>query len=209
MSPVKEQLAKILWIGGSPCSGKSTIADWLAKRHGLTVYRCDDAYYQHANLITPERQPTFFRLAHASCDQLWMRPIEQQVSEELELYRGEFPLILADLKAMPAGSPIVAEGAALLPELLAGINIESRRAVWVVPTEPFQRDHYVNRAWRHDVLERCTDKERAWQNWMARDAGFATSVAHDTRTRKYRILTVDGTRTIGDMAHSIETHFGL
>ncbi len=178
---MNDQLANILWLGGSPCFGKSTIADQLADRHGLRVYHCDDAYFHHLNPITPERQSLFFRLAHASCDQLWLRPIARQISEAVELYREEFPLILADLIAMPAGCPVVAEGAALLPELLAGINIGPKRAVWVVPTEPFQRDQYASRAWRHDILERCTDQERAWQNWMARDAAFATLVARDAR----------------------------
>lgn len=31
-------LAQIIWIGGSPCAGKSTLAATLARRYGLTHY---------------------------------------------------------------------------------------------------------------------------------------------------------------------------
>lgn len=60
----------VYWIGGSPCAGKSTIADTLSASFGLTVYRCDDAYVPHQALITPERQPIFSRLAAATCDEV-------------------------------------------------------------------------------------------------------------------------------------------
>lgn len=41
------RLARVLWIGGSPCSGRSTMADRLAAAFGLGVFRCDDAYERH------------------------------------------------------------------------------------------------------------------------------------------------------------------
>lgn len=37
----------IYWIGGSPCSGKSTIAEILAEKHDFTVFKCDDFMYKH------------------------------------------------------------------------------------------------------------------------------------------------------------------
>jgi cytidylate kinase len=40
-------------IGGSPCSGKSTIADRLAATYGMQVYRCDDAFFRHQMSIDP------------------------------------------------------------------------------------------------------------------------------------------------------------
>ncbi len=204
-----QALPNVYWIGGSPCSGKSTIADRLAAKHGGRVYRCDEAYYRHLASITPDEHPVFSRLAHASCDDLWMRPTPQQVGDEIALYREEFPLILADLAALPSTQAVIAEGAALLPELLDRLGVLPRRAVWIVPTERFQREHYARRAWRHDVLASCTDKERAWRNWMERDAGFARVVAREARQRGNRVLTVDGARSVDDTARAVGAWFGL
>jgi 2-phosphoglycerate kinase len=199
----------VCWIGGSPCSGKSSIAANLAATHGMRVYDCDEAYERHRPLVTPRQQPVFHRLAHATCDDLWMRPIDRQVEEEIALYREQFPLILADVASMPTSQPVIAEGAALLPELVDGLSVRRNRAIWIVPTEAFQRAHYAKRAWRHDVLATCADQDQAWHNWMERDAGFARRVAREAKQRGFRLLVVDGTRSLAENCRTVEAWFGL
>jgi hypothetical protein len=200
----------VYWIGGSPCSGKSSVADAIAARHCLGQYNCDEAYERHRTMTTADRFPVFYRLHVASAEDLWvLRSVEQQVAEEIQLYREEFPLILEDLEALFADGQMVAEGAALLPELIAGLGVHCERAVWIVPTEAFQREHYARRAWRHDVVKDCSDPDRAWENWMARDAGFALAVAEQARSLGFKVLTTDGTRSIDDAVRLVEAHFGL
>jgi hypothetical protein len=205
---VSETLAA-WWIGGSPCAGKSSIVDRLALRHGLRVYRCDDAYDEHLRRFTPEGHPVATRLIALSCDELWLRPVPTQIAEEFAFYREEFSLIRDDLRAMPPGRPIIAEGTALLPDCLDRLGVEPDRAIWIVPAEPFQRRHYAERDWRHEILEDCTERERAWEHWMARDAGFAQEVADEARRRGFRVLTVDGSRSLGEMTKIVARHFGL
>lgn len=206
---VGDLLARTFWIGGSPCAGKSTIADLLAAAHGLRVYRCDDAYFQHQAVVTPEAQPVFSRIAGASCDELWMRPVNRQIEDELALYREEFPLILADLVGPMEDGPVLVEGAALLPHLLERIGVDRRRAIWIVPTEAFQRRRYAERAWRHDVLASCSNPARAWENWMARDAGFGAAVARSAAGRNRAVLVVDGGRSVAENTRAVEAWFGL
>jgi hypothetical protein len=140
-------LPNVIWIGGSPCAGKSAIADALAKQYGFSVYRCDDAFTRHAEQVVPERQPVWARLNGLTCDGLWMRPVEEQVTEEIAFYQEEFPMILNDLARLPAGQTVIAEGAALLPELLDAFVAGPRRAVWIVPAAEFQLTHYARRDW--------------------------------------------------------------
>jgi hypothetical protein len=201
--------SNVYWIGGSPCSGKSSIADNLAAKHGLAVYRCDEAFYRHQKLVTPEAQPVFSRLARASCDGLWMRPVPLQVTEEVALYHEEFPLILDDLADLSEIRPVIAERSALLPDLIGRLGVRRRRLIWIVPTAEFQRTHYSLRAWRHDVLTDCTDKEQAWHNWMERDAGFARVAAGQAGELDYRVLTVDGGDSIEDNTRAVEAWFGF
>jgi hypothetical protein len=199
----------IYWIGGSPCSGKSTITDALANRFKLQDYRCDDAYYQHQHLVTVVHQPIFTRLSRASCDEIWLRPVPQQIEEERALYQEEFPFVLDDLNALARTGPVIAEGAALLPDVLDAIGVAPERSIWIVPTEGFQRSHYALREWRHDVVATCSDPELAWENWMARDVGFATAVAANARRLRRRILVVDGTRSIEETIDDVAQWFGL
>src|SRR5437764_181403 len=126
---VTQDLDHVYWIGGSPCAGKSSIADALVESYGYELYRCDEAYFKHTTKITPEQQPMFHRLIHLSSDDLWMRPIAQQIREEIILYHEEFPLILEDLLSRPRIKPILAEGAALLPECVHPLLLHPRQAL--------------------------------------------------------------------------------
>jgi hypothetical protein len=182
----------IYWIGGSPCSGKSAIADALVKKYGFVLYRCDEAYYEHCKIITTERQPVFHRLINLSSEDLWMRPVAQQVAEEIALYHEEFPLILDDLLAYPRTQPVLVEGAALLPECVSPLLSSPGRAIWVVPTGEFQMYHYRQRAWAKDVVKACSDPERAFLNWMQRDMAFAHHVRREAVQRALPLLVVDG-----------------
>lgn len=61
---LRRQLARVYWLGGSPCAGKSLIADSLVQTYGFQVYRCDDAFFRHEKIVTLEHQPIFYRLVH-------------------------------------------------------------------------------------------------------------------------------------------------
>jgi adenylylsulfate kinase-like enzyme len=53
MADLKDQLAHILWMGGSPCSGKTSIADLLADQYSLVVYHVDEMFDEHQRRVRP------------------------------------------------------------------------------------------------------------------------------------------------------------
>jgi hypothetical protein len=175
----------------------------------MTTYRCDENFYDHVKRVDPDPQPAFHKVASYDVDSLWLRPVEQQVSEEIELYRDEFRMILDDLIALPSDRPIIAEGAALMPEFVDPLRIDHGKMIWMVPTERFQRTHYELRDWRHDVLSACSDPNRGWENWMARDAAFAREVARQAHASSLELVIVDGSRSIDDNEAIVRAHFGL
>jgi len=209
LTATAKALANVYWIGGSPCSGKSSIAEALAAAYGLQLYHADDAYVRHANAVTPEHQPVSYKLAYLSAEELWMRPVEEQVAEELALYHEEFPLILEDLLALPATPPVLAEGAALLPACVQPYLLEPHRAISIIPTAEFQMEHYARRAWAQDVVRACSDPEQAFRNWMQRDIRFAKHVEQAAREAGLFSLLVDGGHPLTDTIAIVEQHFRL
>lgn len=203
------ELKNVYWIGGSPCSGKSTIAEALVAGLGLVSYNCDDAFYRHGEMITPAKQPVFSRILSYSPEELWMRPVEQQTAEEIEIYREEFPLIISDLRSLIGSCPILAEGAALMPELVLPLLDDPRQAIWVIPTAEFQQTHYRQRAWAQDVVSACSDPDQAFQNWMERDMRFAEYVRQTAEARGGRVLVVDGAQPVAENITHVQRHFGL
>ncbi|GIE77105.1 hypothetical protein Aph02nite_30550 [Actinoplanes philippinensis] len=173
------------WIGGSPCAGKTTVAGRIAGRRGVPVYSCDDAFARHA-----DGGPVLRKVTAMGVGERLAQPVEVQVDDVFALYREEFPLILDDLRDAVDGT--VAEGAALLPELLAGIGVPAGRAVWIVPTVDFQVRHYRARAWAHELLAGLDRPDLAFDRWMRRDALFAERVARQARDLGYRVIVADG-----------------
>src|SRR5512133_1785392 len=178
-------LSHVYWLGGSPCAGKSSIADTLSQRYGMQLYRCDEAFYRHLDQITPDEQPVFYRVMHLSSEALWMRPVAQQVEETIEIYHEEFPLILADLLALPLDRPILAEGAALMPDLVAPLLADPRRGMWVVPSPEFQRHHYEQRDWWRDVVRERSHPPHALEHWMQCERLVAREVAELAQVRGF------------------------
>lgn len=205
----KKDYSHVYWIGGSPCSGKSTIADMIAKEYGYTYYQCDLFNEKHVNASDPSEFPTMFRLKGMTWNALWSRPVEQQVHEELEFYREEFRMIVDDVSAMDDTSPIIVEGAALLPEKVAQLVFSPHQAIWIVPVPDFQKEHYAKREWIHDILNQCDDPDTAFQNWMGRDIGFAAYVAKDAMERGFKVIFVDGSRSIQENYEEVKRHFNL
>jgi hypothetical protein len=204
---LQKRLGHVFWLGGSPCSGKSSIAAALVEKYGLQYYTCDDAFFQHAKLVRPSEQPVFHRIIHLSPEALWMRPPSVLLKDEIACYHEEFPLILHDLLALPADRPILAEGAALLPERVAPLLLDQRHAMWVVPTRAFQWTYYSQREWAREVVKDCSDPAQAFANWMERDVRFARSVRRKAVIRGLTTLVVDGKKTLAENTAFVEAHF--
>lgn len=199
----------IYWLGGSPCSGKSTVAEILAKRYNLHYYRCDDAFTRHQQASSTTNQPTLHQLGTLTSDEIWLAPVAEQLQREIAIYREEFAMILADLETLPADRPILAEGAALMPELVARDSQWRTHAAWIVPTPAFQQHHYAQRAWVADVLSTCSAPEQAYANWMARDEAFAHHVTTTAEEHNLPLLQVDGTKSIEANAAWVAGQLGL
>jgi hypothetical protein len=195
------------YIGGSPCAGKSTIADLLARRHDLHAFHCDEGAEPRLALVRRSPSQAIRQLvALPDCDRL-SRPPAWQAEQEVNFYREQFPYLLEELRTAPR--PGVAEGADLLPELLHQAGIPFARAVWVVPTPRFQLEHYARRPWAHDYVAACPDPPAAFANWMERDARFAGHVAAQAARLGGKLLVVDGSRPVDDVAAEVARHFGL
>jgi 2-phosphoglycerate kinase len=205
---LRDPLPSLFWLGGSPCGGKSSVADQLAARFDLTLYRCDDAYFRHVQVCNPADHPTLHAITQLSWDEIWMRGVAEQVAAEFAAYREEFALILADLQALPHARPVLVEGCALLPELVAPLA-PPPRALWFVPTPAFQRHHYAQRGFIREILVQCRYPQTAWHNWMARDEQFGREVAAAATARGYTVTTIDGSRTVDELAAAAAAHFGL
>jgi hypothetical protein len=198
---------KVFWLGGSPCSGKSSVARALAQRMRYALYDVDQRQDEHMARALPDAQSTMAQWRQMSADQVWLRPVSQQVDSELEFYRERFAMILADIAA--SKKPLIVEGAALMPELLRQVGVGARQAFFMVPTWTFQMEHYTRRLWVKGVLDPCSDPDQAFENWMRRDHRFGNKIALEAVRSGWPVLRVDGTESLARTVQAIQGHWEL
>ncbi|MCC6168641.1 MAG: hypothetical protein IT329_15575 [Caldilineaceae bacterium] len=199
----------IYWLGGSPCSGKSSMAALLAERYGLRVYSVDASLGKHVPHLTAARQPVLYKWHNTPWNDLWMQPPDLLLAEVTAAYAEHCSLVIEDVAALPTDRPLLVEGTCLLPACVLPHLAGPRHGLWVVSTEAFQRMQYPQRgAWVQGILQQCADPDSALRNWMDRDVTFARWVADEARARGLRVMQVDGSRTIAQGADEVAADFG-
>jgi 2-phosphoglycerate kinase len=196
-------------IGGSPCSGKSTIAEHLAKEFNFEYYKIDEHEKEHSKRCQPDRHPIMFKYSKMSWDEIWMRPVSYQVRELIEYYQERFEMIIEDLEKYDLSKPIILEGAALLPKLVDQYNVNSQNILFMVPTKKFQLHQYSQRKWIHEILKDCEDPEQAFSNWMMRDQIFSKEIRSEAKIRNYRTILVDGSNSIDENYKKVKDYFKI
>ena len=69
--------------------------------------------------------------------------------------------------------------------------------------------HYRKREWVSYVLEGCSDKEKAFMNWMNRDILFAQDVQKQCEQENYLSIINDESMKIEEIIEIVEKHLGL
>jgi hypothetical protein len=207
IEPVPGSLERVLWLGGGPCAGKSTVADRLAVRHGLGVYHLDDWEEEHLARLDPERQPTMDAFRRMSRDERWVRRTPQVLAAEAMRYWGveSLGLIVEDLRASFNGRSVLVEGPGLYPDCLAPVLAGPDQAVWLVATEQFIRAVRAARPGRFWLPS--SDPELALGNIIARDLLLTEHVRETAHRRGFRVVEVSGQEDVEAVTAAVEAHF--
>ena len=184
---------KLLIIGGSPCSGKSTAAERIAQEYGAYYFKVDDHLDELIKQASDNGSTACKAIQHMSPDEIWMRDPKIQCKEEFKIYREIAPFVFEKLNALDAEF-IITEGAAYTPEVM--MTYAADRYITLVPSPDFQVSHYREREWVPYVLEGCSDKEKAFDNWMKRDMLFAQQIQTECAASGIPCKVNDGSESV-------------
>lgn len=202
-------LAMALWISGGQWAGKSTVADLLARRHGLVAYHYDyhDARAHNDRRIA-RRAERGESLGGPDLEQAWVLTTPAEMAREtLAGFPERFEWTLDDLRALYSSRPIVAEGWGLRPELVAPLVDFPRRMVVMVPTEEFRR-HQLSMVTRAGSMTgRFSDPERAQRNRVGRDRLLAADAVRSALRLGMRVIEVDGAVGAEGVADQLSEHW--
>ena len=197
------------YIGGSPCAGKSTVAEILSKKYDLYYFKVDDFLDNYTKLGALNGYPICKKTVEWNAEQIWMREPLLQCEEEFDWYREVFEYVIADLKQINCKNGIITEGAAYVPKLIKQLGVPKGKYISITPTPEFQVYHFRKREFVPYVLEGCSDTEKAFSNWMGRDILFAKEVQKQCFEEEYVSVINDGSISIEELVDIVSTHFGL
>lgn len=207
MDRARQQLfSHVLWIGGAPDSGKTTLAQILAERHGFQVYHYDQHDPAHHQRLA-ETIPRYRAFLSASLDERWVRPEPGALlHRSLQSFRDRFPVVIEDLFALPREPLILAEGFGLMPELIFPVLSNNRQAIWLVPTAQFKRASMIRRD-KPSFRDQTSDPERARQNLLRRDMLLTEHVKTQAVAYDLKVHEIDGSQSVERVAALVEQHF--
>lgn len=202
------QLERVYWLSGSPCGGKTTVSDLIAERFDWNVYHVDEHWESHKDRACPEEQPTYYSITRVTGDDLWLRPLDEQIQTEPAFVAEAFSLILEDVFDIlkTDKKPLIVD-ASVVPYSILPHLPRRNHIFYLIPEEEFQRHQYSLRPSIKATLGKTTDPELAWSNWMARDAAYAKWLRAEVEKHKLGCLDVDGSRSIEETVTLVTDHY--
>ncbi|MEM7735408.1 MAG: hypothetical protein AAF267_06410 [Deinococcota bacterium] len=190
-----------VFIGGSPCSGKSTVCNYLASKYKARAYHCDGQYENH--LLRAQEGSILASIKHLEWHDLFVNKkseimAHKEFAANLEL--GVFAIQDVD----DIQKPTFAEGMPFLPSLAHGCNLN---IVFLIPTREFQWASYSQRDWIHGLLESAPNPRATFNNWMERDYLNGKRISDEASKYGYPILQVDGSLPVTDTANWVVAQF--
>jgi DNA polymerase III delta prime subunit len=175
----------VLWIGGPPGSGKTTVATRLARRHGLRWYNADARTWAHRDRALREGNEAARRWEELTPHDRHSSTPEEMFAMSLHRERG--PMVVDDVAALPHAPLTVAEGTMVSAALVA----EPGRSVWLIPAPELQQARLEER------------DGAASQLYLM----LAAEVEREARANDAPILVVDRSHTIDQTVAAVEALF--
>lgn len=187
-----QTLRHVLWMGGPPGAGKSSVAQRIARRHGLRHYNADTRTWQHRDRALRAGNAAALRWEAMTPEERWVGSSPDEMLE-MSLHGERGQMVIDDLRALPDAPLIVADGSVLPAWAVSRGFAEPTRAIWLIPTPEFQRARLTEQG----VAAGPTALYGLLRETIAREA-----TQHDAP-----VLVIDGRQDVDEVVAAVEQRF--
>jgi hypothetical protein len=206
---LQARLAHVLWIGGGPGAGKSTIARGLVDEYGLQLFTVEP-FSKYCERLTPDEAPLLHEFMEMGMDDRWLNRSPERMFKTFHGFSPEgFHLIVEDLLAMPDDCQIAAEGFKLLPGSVAPLLRNRTKAIWLIPTSEFRRQALETRGSTSEIASKTSDPKLALANLAAQDAIFTDALSTEVLEAGLQSVQMDGSLDLKESIDLVAATFHL
>ena len=179
----------MLWIGGPPAAGKTSVATRLARRHGLRWYNADTQTWRHRDRALADGNEAARRWEALTPEERMRVPTAEMLGMWLHPERG--PMVVDDVRRLPASPLVVAEGTTVPAWVVSDGVAAPGQSIWLMPTPSF----HLAQLSRHPPGARAL--------YLA----LAELIGREVAEHGAPALTADESRGLGEMLEAAEELF--
>jgi len=207
----KQSLQHVLWVGGAPCAGKTTLSKRPTNDFSMLYYDGDCHFEEHFETASDE-SPVTCRArdrVHRENSSAWMF---EQESEEMAVFmrdlgREDLVRAIKDLLELPSDRPIVVDLYNGHPPWMRRV-VDPDRMIFLVSTDAFQESgwHQRDGAFRREI-EQCDDPEWSMTQFIDCCLTMSRQVQEECREYGLPLLITGGCLELDEAYEAVCNHF--
>jgi 2-phosphoglycerate kinase len=194
----------VVLIGGAPGAGKTTLSLALAKRLGISSMSFDDLHAGIRGLTSPESHPDLHRTGRGHYIEYFTHTegpelMSDAISENTAMWPGMERMIR---RRANVGPDAVIDSWMLRPSLVATLDIESVRAVWIHidPGALVERERANT-----GFLVGSENPDRMFTNFVGRSLEWNDLVSAEAHAAGLPLVVQDGTVAVETLVDNVLT----
>lgn len=201
--------ARLLWLIGGACSGKSTVARALADLTGVPLYDMDEAFFGRY-AFDPIRHPATSAWFAAADPLGWMLGLPW--AEFDALYRAanaEMIDLLADDLRGRDDTPLIIDGGVTHPSVLTQV-VSPERIVCLEAPEAFRLNEWetaANRAEMKGSVLALPDGQAMWRRFLDYDRRMTATLGRESREAGIAVMAWEPPDAPAQLAELIAGRF--
>ncbi|KGX87133.1 hypothetical protein [Pontibacillus marinus] len=200
-------MKKVIWIGGSPDSGKTTVAKALVRKYQMDYYDYDLYEDKHHQLMASGSKEGEIEIP-SSPEDVWLHTSKENLlSWAHQSFNGRFPYVLRDLSKYQTSSTILAEGFGLTPELVFPYLDHPKDAVWIISSEEKKREMMLKRNKMNGMFNDPEKEIQAEENMLQRDLKIGSMIKEQADELGLSVIHVDKNTSIEQVYNTVEKQF--
>lgn len=187
---------KVILIGGSPMTGKSTVAIALASKLNRACISTDDiGEVLHTVTDINPMKGQYYTDYYSNTD-------KEKLIEDIKMYHAQIKPAIKRLVDIHSswGTPVIIEGWAIYPDILDCLNIETVKSVWLIANESLLAKRLEDNT---SFYKDASNPKKMLENYLYRSLWHNEFLLEQCKLNNQRYILINENESPSELADKI------